>query len=107
MLSQEVPLGALAVRITSVEDLTLFPTIKACHSIIRVARAYGVSVHVWVSSACTAGCSWRFVNDSLGITTGDEDMTNRLIAAAIGICGHASRTGETFSWEWPKDNSLE
>ena len=104
--SRLVPHGCLAVRVTLGTDLTLPTTKKALHSMTRHAIANDIEIHAWVSIACTAGCRLRYLNDKLGITTGDPDFTERLIVAACTICGHISRVGQSFSWEWPETNLL-
>ena len=105
-LTEAVRPDCLAVRITEQDDFTRKSTRRAVHGIIRLCELYGVEVHVWVSIPCTAGCPWRSDNDKLGRPTGDLELTERLIKAAVAACHHVSKIGGTFSWEWPHGNHL-
>ena len=55
---------------------------KACHALIRSAKARHLRVHVWVSTP----------RECPGFSS---------FACAIGLCGHASRIGESFTWTSP------
>ena len=85
-LSEAARDHCLAVRVTKQYDLTQRGTRGAIHGVIRLCHLYGVEVHVWVSIPCTAGCPWKHINDKLGRPTGDEELTDGLIRAAIPVC---------------------
>ena len=46
---------SVAIRVTSFEDLQLVSTRHALHRFLRICKAYGVVVDIWVSIPCTAG----------------------------------------------------
>ena len=105
-LSAAVPPHCIAVRITAKEDLRSKATKRALHGLIRLCQLYNTEVHVWVSVVCTYGSPWRQINEAKGVQTGDRELTDDLIEAAIPLCDHADRTNNTFSWEWSSRNLL-
>ena len=105
-LSQNVGHRALSIRITQGVDATSSATKKAIHHIIRVAAHLKIAVHGWVSVPCTAGCPWARVNNSLGVQTGDPELTDDLIVTALAVCRHIDSVGGYVHWEWPQGNAL-
>ena len=97
---------SVAIRVTSFEDLQLVSTRPALHRLLRICRAYDVVVDIWVSIPCTAGTPFRRINEKLGAETGDLAMTYKLVVAAVGLCRHAVRIGDGFSWKWSNGNEL-
>ena len=73
---------------------------------LRICKAYDVVVDIWVSIPCIAGTPFRRVNEKLGAETGDLAMTHNLVVAASGLCRHAVRIGDGFSWKWSNGNEL-
>ena len=63
-------------------------------------------VDIWVSLPCTAGTSFRRINEKLGAETGDLAMTYKLEVVAVGLCGHDVRIDGGFSWKWSNCNEL-
>ena len=98
-LSKATPSRAIALRITKGSDLVRKETKSMLHALIRCASTMNVLIHVWVSIPCTAGCTWRRINDSKGIVTGDPELTKALIEAAKPVCIHAAKVGGIVSWE--------
>ena len=97
---------SVVIRVTSSEDLQLASTRRALHRLLRICKAYDVVVDIWVSIPCTAGTSFRRINEKLGAETGDFAMTYKLVVAAVGLCRHAVRIGGGFSWEWSNGDEL-
>ena len=60
---------------------------------MKKAVKHEMRVHVWTSIPCTAGCPWRYVNDAMGIQTGDSKMTDELIKAASKLCNYTRSKG--------------
>ena len=95
---------SVAIRVTSFDDLQLVSTRRALHHLLRVCKAYDVVVDIWVSIPCTAGTSFRRINEKRGAETGDLAMTYKLVVAAVGLCRHAVQIGGGFSskWRWQR-----
>ena len=91
---------SVVIRVTSSEDFQLTSTRPALHRLLMIYRAYEVVVDVWVSIPCTAGTPFRRINEKLGAETGNLAMTYKLVVAAVGLCRHAVRIGDGFSWKW-------
>ena len=92
-LSMHVGSRCLAIRVTRDVDGTSKETVKSLHFIIRLATHMKMRVHLWVSIPCTAGCTWKHVNDAVGVTTGDEEFTDRMVKIGIGLARHAATCG--------------
>ena len=105
-LSENVVGRSLAIRVTQSHDMTSKRTIKALHKVIRTSQHMNLSIHVWVSIPCTAGCSFKFPNAAKGIATGDFQLTEELVRIAIGVCKHVDSAGGFIHWEWPKTSDL-
>ena len=80
---------SVAIRVTSPENLQLVSTRRPVHRLLRICEAYDVVADIWVS-----------------IETGDLAMNYKLVVAAVGLCRHAVRIGDGFSWEWSNGNEL-
>ena len=76
-----MPPHVLAVRISPSELYDGRPTSKAFHAMMRPAKVYDVRIHVFVS-----------------LFDGSFIEVNRLVTLAVGLCGHASRILEHFTW---------
>ena len=76
------------------------------HALIRCASSVHIRIHVWVSIPCTAGCRWRWINESKGFSTGDPTLTRELVDAAIPVCTHVAKVGGLVSWEWSSTSEL-
>ena len=97
---------SVAVRVTSPEDLQLVSTRRVLHRLLRICKTCDVVVDIWVSIPCTAGVHFRLNNEKLCAETGDLAMTYKLVVAAVGLCRHAVRIGDGFSWERSNGNEL-
>ena len=97
---------SVAIRVTSSEDLQLTSTRPALRRLLMICNAYEVVVDIWVSIPCIAGAPFRRINEKLGAETGDLAMTYKLVVAAVGLCRHAVRIGDGFSWNWSNGNEL-
>ena len=97
---------SVAIRVTSFEDLQLTSTRPALHRLLMICKACDVVLDIWVSIPCIAGTPSRRINEKLGAETGDLAMTHKLVAAAVGLCRHAVRIGDGFSWKWSNGNDL-
>ena len=96
----------MGIMVTAEEDLVSAETRRYMHRTLgllphdvdRCARVGGHPVHRRLPvEACQRG---------QGVMTGDEAATDALIDAAIPVCRHAARLGETLSWEWPELSRL-
>ena len=81
------------------EDLALYRLLMIC-------KASEVVVDISVSIPCIAWTPFRRSNEKLGAETGDLVMTYKLVVAAVGLCRHAVRIGDGFSWKWSNGNEL-
>ena len=104
-LSQEAPKGAISIRVTKQVDLTNKKTLDIVHCILDYAAEKGLTIMVWVSIPCTAGCPLRHLNNAIGIQTGDPILTDKLIEAGVGVCRHACRLKGDYAWEWSERSS--
>ena len=84
--------------------MTRAGTRRKVHALLRIAYRLELQIHVWASTPCTDGCPWPYINDSLGIITGNPELSDALIKASIVLCRHCHRLGGSFSWEWPDRN---
>ena len=105
-LSEHLPPGCVAIRVTQANDMTKANTLKVLKNIVHKARKAKVRVSAWISIPCTAGCRWRYVNDSLGIPTGDPQLTEALIRNCTKLAKYCTDRGADFTWEWPSTSEL-
>ena len=101
-----VPQRALAIRVTKNDELCKRETVRALHGIVRYCAHAGLPLHVWVSTPCTVGSPWQRINRALGASTGDVELSDRLISISIGICRHVVRQGGNIYWDWPPTSAL-
>jgi len=106
----ELPAGVIdscvAVRVTASDDLSQKKTKVALHRLLRLCKLYEVDIDIWVAIPCTSGSPWAKVNALKGIETGDAQLTDTLIEAAVSLCRHACRNGGGIHWEWSAGNEL-
>lgn len=105
-MSEHVADDCLAMRVTKYVDATAVETKVTIHSILRLAAQLHLEIHIWVSSPCTLGCTWRNNNAAQGIDTGDIQLTEKLVKAACEIARHVYKLHGHVHWEWPKNNRL-
>ena len=96
VLARSTPSGCICVRSTEREDLTRPGTRRKVHDLLSIAYRVEMEIHVWASTPCTSGCPWSYVNDSLGFTTGDPELSDSPIKACIPLCRHCHRLGGSF-----------
>lgn len=101
-LTQQVPYGCAAVRITDKEDFTNKHTVYAILAIVRLARKNQVKATVWVATPSISGCPWKHVNAAREYGTGDKALSGKLIRIAYKVCRLAYIMGGDYVWEWPE-----
>ena len=79
-LAEAVPQRAAAIRVPEGLDLRSIRTYRVIKDVAKIARKANISICLWVSIPCTAGCPWRYINAKKGIATGDIELTNVLIS---------------------------
>ena len=98
---------SVAIRVnSSSEDLQLVSTRRVLQRLLRICKAYDVIVDLCFSILCNAGMPFKWINEKLGAETGDLALTWKLVDAAVGLCGHAVRIGDGFSWKWSDGDVL-
>ena len=78
-LAEAVPHRAAAIRVPEGLYLRSIRTYRVIKDVAKIARKANISIHLWISIPCTAGCPWRYINAKKGIATGDIELTNVLI----------------------------
>ena len=85
-MSEMVVPHVLAIRLTYEINLSLKATRQAVHAVMREAYKLHFSIIVWTSTPCTSGSPWQRVNEALGHSSGDAEMSDTLVKVAISIC---------------------
>ena len=72
-LVESVLLRAAAIRVNEGMVMTNTNIVSVLQDIVWIAANLRISVLVWASTPCTAGCFWRHITKKLGRKTGDAE----------------------------------